>query len=362
MRSAHSQRLETWLGRDMVELLSSKMRGFHGGPIPVCATGGILATPDGDFVARDPRSLFGAESSLVQWIEDQERARRVRVARMKKQLGAITSANGLWASIGNGKRQDVAIAKTGVTGVANVSNGLWDVGAQPSAGSTSAAPAGSSPTNATTGAMRFTTPNGGDSFYIIGATLVATVGNNFVLAYDRFFQVNHNIATDPQAVSGVPARYQSTAAHGTFITVNVTTALGTGTPTYDITYVDSDGNTAEASAAQTIVASSIARRFPFAASVGNGWWFPLNSGDRGVRSITNLNLSAASTGNVDVVLGKPAMWIPTPIANQPVKFDATLSALDFAEISTTACIAFMEINKGATTATSYSGSMTFLAG
>jgi hypothetical protein len=110
--------------------------------------------------------------------------------------------------------------------------------------------------------------------------------------------------------------------------------------------------------AQTIVASAIARRFPFSAAVGNGWFLPLNSGDRGVRSLTNSNLSAASTGNIDLVLGKPVAWIPCPIANLAFKMDACMSPADLVSIADSACLAFMEINKGATTATSYSGSVT----
>jgi hypothetical protein len=199
---------------------------------------------------------------------------------------------------------------------------------------------------------------GGDTMYFLGATMVPTVGNNLLLLYDRYFQGNHNLATTPQTISGTPTRYQSTAAHNTFLSLHVTTALGAGTPTYTVTYVDQNGNTAEAAAAQTIAASAIARRFPFAATVGNGWFIPLNSGDRGARALTNIALSAASTGNADIILGKPIAWIPQPIANMPIKMDGTLSPLDLASIADNACLAFLEINKGATTATSYSGSLT----
>lgn len=360
----HSDRVERWLGTDAVSLLSQSMRGSYFDPIPVAlGMGGLKASKDGDFVGR---LEGGSEASYEEWAWDQNRRemrrRMALVARGRKQLGAISGLSDLLSEIGAGKAQTINVAKTGVTGVANISNTLWDVGAQPAAGGTSAAPGGSSPTNTTTGGLLYDSAGAGDSMYFIGCTLVPTVANNLLLLYDRYFQVNHNLATDPQAVSGTPTRYQSTAARNTFLSIHVTGALGAGTPTYLVQYVDSEGNTAENTATQTIVASSIARRYPFAAGVGNGWFFPLNAGDRGVREIDNLDLSAASTGTVDVILGKPIAWIPQPLANVAVKFDATLSPVDFVPIADGACLAFLEINKGATTATSYSGSVTLCSG
>jgi hypothetical protein len=360
--SVHSDRLERWLGAEAVRGLSGCMVGTYFDPIQLAILdGSVKVARDGDFVSRK-RFDVGYEASYLDMADEMQRLQRrramARMARGLKQSGAISGINSIYTAIGAGKRQDMLLAKAGVTGVANIANSLWDVGSSPAAGSTSAAPGGSSPTNTTTGGVLYDNATGGDTMYFIGASLVSTVGNNFLLLYDRYFQVNHSLATDPQSVTGVPSRYQSTAARNTFIGVAVTTALGAGTPTYTITYVDSEGNTAETAAAQTIVASSIARRFPFAASVGNGWHIPLNAGDRGVREIDDLNLSAASTGSVDVFLGKPIAWIPMPVANMPINMDATLSPRDLVEIAASACLAFMEVNKGATTATSYSGGIT----
>lgn len=358
---AHSDKLERWLGSDTASHLSSAMRGFYGPPVQVAiGDGAIRVTGDGDFLGS---VMAGGEASYADWVADREvKARKQRVARAKRQLGAISSFSGLIQSIGGGKKQMLNVAKTGVTGVANISNTLWDVGAQPQAGSTSAAPSGSSPDNTTTGGLLYSNAGGSDSMYFLGATMVPTVGNNLLLLYDRYFQANHNIATDPQAISGTPGRYQSTAAKGGFISIHVTTALGAGTPTLTLTYVDQDGNTAETATAQTIVGSAIARRFPFASSVGNGWYIPLNSSDNGVRSLTNSDLSAASTGNIDIILGMPVAWIPQPIANMPVVFDASISPAVMQPIAASACLALMEINKGATTATSYSGSISLVSG
>lgn len=358
LRSVPSDRIERWLGTPGVEMLTQAMRGSHfTRPIQVAMLdGAVKVCSDGDFVGRMDVGQF---TSYEDWAQSRRFAQGFGPA--KYQRGAITTRDSIFTAIGAGKKQTFNLAKTGVTGVANVANSLWDVGANPQAGGTSAAAAGSSPSNTTQGAIPFSNATGGDSLYFLGCTVVPTVGLNLLLLYDRYFQVNHNIATDPQAVSGVPTLYQSTAAANTFMTVFVTTALGAGTPTYTITYQDQAGNTAEAAAAQTIVGSAIARRFPFATTVGNGWFIPLNGSDTGVRNITNLDLSAGSTGNVDVVLGKPIAWIPAPIANLPFRMDGTLSPYDLESVTASSCLAFMEINKGATTATSYNGSISLLA-
>ena len=361
--STHANRLERWLGPEQIENISNAWKGYHGKqPIPIAnVPGRIYATPDGDFIGSIKGGYYANLKDL--YIERLAKAYK-KVANQKGTFyaGFASLSDLISEATAGGKRQQFMFAKTGVTGVANIANSLWDVGANPAAGSTSAAPTGSSPTNLTTGAIPYTNPTGGDTLHFVSATSVATVGSNLLLMYDRYFQVNHNLATDPQSISGTPTRYQSTAAAGNFITCFVTTALGAGTPTVTLTYVDQAGNTAENATAQTIVGSAIARRFPFAATVGNGWFIPLNSGDTGVRALTNADLSATSTGNVDYVLGKPIVMIPQGIANFPVIIDGINSAFNLIKIEDNSCLAFMEINKGATTATSYSGIITLVAG
>lgn len=362
----HSHRIERWLGAAEAERLSKAMQGYHDStPIPIAnVPGAVCVNSDGEFVGR---ILAGSEASLHDRMKDALRRQRlhrfIRYGKASRQHGGFSSLSDLINEMSvNGKAQYFTLAKTGVTGVANIANSLWDVGAVPAAGGTSAAAAGSTPDNTTTGGLLQANAAGGDTLHFIGATMTATVGNNLLLMYDRYYQANHNLTTDPQSITGVSSRYQDTTSKGTFITVFVTTALGAGTPTLTLTYMDQDGNTAEAAAAQTIVGSAIARRFPFAASVGNGWFIPLNSGDTGVRKLTNSDLSATSTGNIDLVLGKPLVWIPTPVANQGVIIDGINSMINLVKIVDNACLAFMEINKGATTATSYNGQIILASG
>lgn len=365
--STHAQKLERWLGAEQVAHISEKMRGFHGGPIPLAnVPGRVWVGTDGDFHGPITAGGFAGltDRTLSALAKNTRAVQRALRRQMESTAGmGFSSLSDLISeATTGGKRQQFMFAKTGVTGVANVANSLYDVGANPPAGAISSDGTGTSPTNDTAGAIPYTNPTGGDTMHITTVTSTATVGSNNLLLYDLYYKCIHNLATDPQAISDVPSRYQSTSAKGTFMTAFVTTALGAGTPTYTITYMDQDGNTAEDSAAFTIVGSAIARRFPFAASVGNGWFLPFNSGDTGARKITNLNLSATSTGKLQVQLCKPLVWIPQGIANFPVIVDGINSAFNLVQVEDSSAMFFMEINKGATTATSYSGMIVMVAG
>lgn len=356
-RSTHSGRLERWLGAEAVEQMSRMWRGYHGpDPMPLAnVPGGVFVTNDGDFVGP---IAGGGIGNLVDYYAGRYRSAVLRAARRSQStLHGFSSVSDLLSEITTGgKLQVFPIAKAGVTGVVGVANSLWDVGNQPSAGGTSAAPAGSTPDNTTAGGLKQSNAAGGDTLHFLGAQVFPDAAVRTLLLYDRFFQVNHDMTVDPRTVTGVSSRYQDTTAKGAFITHLVTTVLPAATPTYTITYIDQDGNTAEAASAQTIVSGAIARRFPYAAAVGAGWYIPLNSGDTGVRAVTNLDLSAAmASGATDVVLGKPIAMIPCPTAGVAVPVDASISPMMAVKVVDNACLALLEMSRNSTGATNYGG-------
>jgi hypothetical protein len=374
--NTHSQRLERWLGTDQVELLSQKMRGFYA-PIALANIPGrepILAMPDGDFSGR----IIGGQEACMRTKLEQIVAREAKIAKARRgarlgratrQLGGFTSLGDLITEMSGGKKQTFNVAKAGVTGVANVANSLWDVGVAPASGTTAAGGTEVVPTNTTTGGLLQANATGGDTLHFVGATISGTVAANFLLMYDRFYSYGHNIATQSPTGLGAggnaPTRYQDATSKSCFLTafVNSAGALG-GTPgTWNPSVVDQDGNTAANAGAQTLTAASIARRFPFAASVGNGWFFPLAAGDTGVRRLDAITQSVATgTGVLDVVLAKPIVWIPILLANVATMIDGINSSMNLERIVDNACLAFMEVNKGATTATSYSGQVVLCSG
>ena len=359
--STPSQKLETWLGSETVESISQAMRGYYADiAIPVGNTpGSVYVTRDGDFVGKIKGGYYADLWGLMQ-------ERQMRAVRKTLLNTGFASLSDLISEITTGgKKQDFMINKVSGTSITLVLQDLWNKGNVPAAGGVAtAAPGGHSPTNATTGAVPFTTPGGSDTLHFLGAQVTADVAARTLLMYDRFFAVNHTMTVDPQTVSGTPTRYQSTAAAGNFITVVVTTVFPAATPTYTITYVDQDGNAAEAAAAQTVVSAAGVSRFPFAATVGNGWYIPLNSPDTGVRSITNLDLSAAmASGAADVVLGKPIAFLPSSAtASVPVVIDGVNSPMFLTAISGTACLAFLDIMRANTTTTNYQIALSLAAG
>lgn len=232
---------------------------------------------------------------------------------------------------------------------------LWAIGAYPPAGANAAAaPGGTVPDSSTTGAFPIRTPPTGHTLHFVRARAsTGTPGRSpLLLLYDYLFGVNINHATTSNPVTGVPTRYQTSAlAPGNFISARVTTALGATAHNVTITYVDQDGNAAEAGSAQAIRASAAAQTIPFTAPK---WFYYLNDGDTGVRRITDISLSAASSGNVDWFIGHPIALIPcdTGVGSVQAMLDGVNSMLNLERIYDGACLALMTMWKAATTLTS----------
>lgn len=264
-----------------------------------------------------------------------------------------------------GKLQHLPFVQAGSAGVAGRSNSLWRVGSIPPIGAAGgAAGTGVARDRTSVGALGQVNPGGADTLHVIGATVQGSIGTQMLLVYDRLWDMTHTMTVDPQAVnaSNLPTRYQTAAlAPGNFISGEVTTVLPAATPTIAFTYVDQAGNTAEAGPALSTIASGAAvNTIPFTAP---NWRYPINTADSGVRSITNVDLSAAmASGAVTWFIGHPLLWVPMPTANVPVVIDGINSAFAMTEVLTGACVCFMEIAKGAVTATNWWGDLTLCSG
>lgn len=374
--SAHSDRIERWLGAETVEQISTAMRGatpetrWYGSPIGVFGVPGrVFASADGDFIG--PVEA-GIEMSLFDHLEDV--VRRSRSARLTKlglrtrQHGGFSGYNDLVAEMTAGKTNTFVFNKVGTTGVVSATNSLWRVGNQPAAGAAaSAAPGGVAPTNATTGAFPFTNPTNPDTQHIVSGAIATTVAGNVLLAYDRIFAVAKTMSsTATESVTGVPSRYQSTtggaadSAESNFLFVECGTALGATAHNWTTcTYTDQSGNTGATLPSLTGNSSNIINRLDHP----TGQWFaPLASGDTGIKALTQMQCSASVTGAIDFVIGHPYVFMPAPIANFMTPLDFVNGILNLARVFNDACIAFLEITKPATTATTYSGLLTTAMG
>lgn len=376
--STHAGRLERYLGAEAVASISDAMRDWYGPPILVASVpgkGGVWARRGGDFCGRIDGGYFG---NL--WEQTEQRAKRVlrALAKPPSAVGkdgrlyahaGFTSLSDLIAEASAGKARDFPFQKVGTTGVVAATNSLWRVGNQPAAGSAaSAAPGGTVPTDATTGAFLFTNPTGGDTQHFVLAEVLASVAGNTLLLYDRLFAVAKTMnSTATEAVTGVPTRYASTTstdwdyAGGNFLFVECGTALpATAHNWTTCLYTDQDGNTGATLPSLTGNSSCIINRLDHPTSQ---WFAPLASGDTGIYALTQMQCSASvATGAIDFVMGHPIAFVPCPLANYLSIIDGINSAFNLHRVADDACLAFLEVIKSATGATTYAGKFRTVAG
>lgn len=261
----------------------------------------------------------------------------------------------------NGKGQTLNMLKVGTTGVVASSNSLWPVGTFPPAGGVGgAAPGGTVPTKATTGAHPFTNPSGADTLHVLGTPdMRANVSSMALLLYDRLMFGTQSLNATNTAWTGVPTRYLTTASPGNFFSLEVTTVMSATATNLTLTYVDNAGNAAEAATAQALTVSSAVNRIPLATPL---WYVPLNASDLGLRNFTNVQSSGANTGVANMFVGHPIAVFPCCLANFPNPLDMVNAYPSLPEIKTDACLAWIELQKTATTATTYQGAIDLCAG
>lgn len=363
----HAQRLERWLGAEQVEAISRQMRDWYGPPIAVGGVPGkVYAHKGGDF-----RGVIGTgwAASAQCMVEDWLR-RLMKTARLQSGVAhaGFASLSDLISEATAGKARDFAFQKVGTTGVVNATNSLWRVGNLPSAGAAAAAaPGGTVPTDATAGAFPFVNPTGGDTQHFVRADVLASVAANTLLLYDRLFAVAKTMnSTATEAVTGVPTRYQSTtpgaqdSAEGNFLFVECGTVLPATAHNWTVcTYTDQAG-AASTLPSLTGNSANIVNRLDQPA----GQFFaPLAAGDTGIQTLTQMQCSAlVATGAVDFVIGHPIAIIPAPLANLACVTDGINTAFNLVRIFDDACLAFLEILKSATGATTYAGMFRTVAG
>lgn len=371
-RATHSAHLERWLGPAAIERVSSAMRGWYGPPIALHGVPGqVYATADGDFIGR-VRAGFEA-SALDRAVDLLHRAKRAldRVsatsARRAQLNVGFSSLADLISEATAGKRREFQFQKVGPTGVANVTSTLWRVGNQPAAGGAgSAAPGGRACVDATTGAFPFINPGGTDTQHFIAGYPSASVAGNTLLLYDRIFDVAKTMSsTATEAVTGVPSRYQSSSAGddyigGNFLFVEVVAALGNTAHNWTVCqYTNQSGSGTATLPSLTGNNSAIIDRLDHPV---NQWFAPLATADTGIMKLTQMQCSASVTGSINFVIGHPIAWMPCPIAALVCVTDGLRTAFSLARIFDDACLAFLEVNKPATTATTYTGTFTTVAG
>lgn len=369
----HPDHLERFLGPAHVATLVQSMQPWYGPPIHVQGVPGeVWATKGGEFVGH---LRMGAEMSRRDWMEDTFRRRRRHMddvihrwalRQMGQAAAGFSSLSDFLSEMSaGGKTMPVNVLKAGTTGVVSATNSLFRVGSMPAAGAAaSAAPGGIAPTNATTGALPILDVSA-DYQYLVAADPLATVNAQTLLMYDRIFAVAKTMnSTATEAVTGVPTRYQSSTtsaadyAGGNFLFIECGTVLpATAHNWTTCTYRDDAGNDSQTLPSVTGNSSNIVNRL----DQPTGTWFcPLATGDVGIMDLAQMQCSAAvATGAIDFVIGHPIAWMPCALANFVTPWDVTDRPGRLVRIFDDACLAFLEVLKSATTATTYTGTLQF---
>lgn len=363
----HSQRLERWLGPESAQDVSRNMVPWYGPPIAVAnVPGAVFATKGGEFVGP---VRGGGFASLADYAADQLLRKRAtlrakvdryyRENRTERYSSGFGSLDALISAITvSGQYHQAAFQKVTATGVSGAAHSLFKYGNRPSAGAAAAAaPGGTAPTSATTGAIYRPNPSSGTA-HITKIDMVSSIIGTFLL-YDRIFAVAKTASSlTAQAVTGVPTRYQSTTAgavnsiEGNFLFTEVGSTLGATAHNWTVcTYTD------QAGAASTVpsfagVSGCIAGRLDIPA----GYWFaPLATDDTGIGALTQMQCSASVSGALDFVIGHPLALVPVAVANVGAILDGINSAMSLVRVFDNAAMAWLELSKVGTGATTMTG-------
>lgn len=367
--SPKSARLERWLGAEKVALISDSMRHWPGPPIAISGVPGrVWAHGGGDFAGTIKSGQFLSALEFGLW----GLKRRLQSYGLKQRQqchAGFSSLSDLIAEATTGKRRDIMFQKNGVSNTTGFAGSLWGVGAVPALGAAgSAAPGGRALTNATTGAIPGLDDVSPDTRHFVLGNVSASVAANTLLLYDRIFDVAKTMnSTATEAVTGVPTRYQSNTptdmnyAGGNFCFVEVqSTIAGTAHDWTVCQYRNQAGTDNQSFPSMTGTASNAANRLDH--PIGS-WFMPLAAGDSGVADLAQMQCSAlVATGTINFVIGHPLALMPCPIASVACQQDGINTAFNLVRIFDGAALAFLEINKPASTATNYNGVITLVSG
>ena len=367
IRWAHSDRLERWLGAEQTADISDKMRDWYGPPIAIKGVpGAVYAAKGGDFVG--PIAGGGA-SNLVDYAASRAaRIWRNAALRSRVTMHGFSSLSDLISeATTGGKAQDLIFSKSfPAPGAIANSTSSFNLGSLPAAGGVGGTSGtGRACTSATTGAMKFTNPTGGDTTHITTISVFSNLANVTNLLVDRLWDMTYNHATSTSTAidsANRPTRYTTSAlAPGTFISGEITTALSATAHNLTVTYVDDQGNTAEAAAAYAAPVSAAVNRTPL---VAGNWFVPLNSPDLGVQYLTNIAQSTITsvTGVTTWWIAHPLAWVPCPVANQLAVLDGINSAFNLTRVYDSACLAWYLPGAPASSASISSGSIKLVSG
>lgn len=356
-----SARLERWLGRERIENLSKNFRGWYGPPVPLLDMPGCVRVHgDGDFSGVFERGYFvNAADALEQF------ARRLRSSPGTLHTGLSSISNAL-SNASGGKRQIVnggMWSKVGLApGATGAASDLWYPATNsPTAGATASTAAGTAFDVTTAGAAIFSNPGGTDTTHLTGADFSCNTANHAVMIYDRLgasLRTASSLAND--TVTFTQSRYNSTTAGaadyagGNFVfPVSRGGALGAVAHNWTGQYTNQAGTAAQAFISTAGISGCQQNRLDLPV---NTWYWPLASGDTGVKALTQTTCSVNTvTGNCEFVLAHPIGMMTFPTANLFYPFDWLTNRDQAPRVMNSACLALLCMPQPASAAITVGG-------
>lgn len=210
---------------------------------------------------------------------------------------------------------------------------LWTYDGHPAGGSAPGAVA--APTNATTGALPFTSPGGGRESHLTQVWATGLVAGTLLL-YDRLLHISglSGTTTTAQTVGGTLTRH--TGGAGNFAFIEVYTIIGTTGTTVTMEYTNQAGTTSRVSTATGIGATGFRE-------VTRAIMMPLQAGDTGIQAVANIDLLATTgtAGNIGLTVGHPIAYCGIGAAGAPGWRDFVTGLPGIPVIESGACLALL---------------------
>lgn len=173
-------------------------------------------------------------------------------------------------------------------------------------------------------------------------------------------------ASTLQNLTGTPSLRYSNGV-GVRASLIITTAPGATAHNLSMSYTDQDGNTGNTlPVTVACTASAIAGHITHSGTAANNYgpFLPLASGDRGIRSVQSVQLSAASgAGVAALALFKPLLTIPLPVVSVASERDFVNQIPSLPAIPDGACLTWLYFAGAATAAsTNFYGHLDFAWG
>jgi len=217
---------------------------------------------------------------------------------------------------------------------------LWQYDGQPSAGAAPTTVA--APTNATTGALPFTSAGNGRESWMTQAWATALVPGTLIL-YDRLLHIGglSGTVTTAQTVGGTITR--NTGGKGNFAFAEIYTQIGTTATTLTMSYTDQDGNSGNTSTGVAFGGTNFRE-------ATRAIFLPLAANDSGIQSIQSVTLTAstATAGNFGIVMGRILAYIGVGVAGAAGWRDYITGLPSIPKIDDGTCLSLLWVPGGTT--------------